>query len=409
MPGNFSPPGAGFVRRTPSYGWVIVAASALMIGVTYGLMYSYSVFFKPLADYFDWDRATVSVIFSASLVIRGAVSIGTGWLADKYGARLVMIACGFLMGLGFLLSSRVTALWQFFLTYAVIEAIGFSGTFGVGTAIVSRWFTARRGLALGIVASGSGLGTLFIVPATERLVSAVDWSRAFFYCGIAAGVLMITAAAFLRAPPVPAPGSPDSVPAQPEETSMKQAIRDPRMLLIALAFLTFFFCIQIVMVHLVNYATDTGISPLLAATFISVIGAASIAGRLSVGVGADRVGIFNTLLLTRAFLLLSFVMLLFTRPTWSFYLFAVLFSVPYGGEITQIPLVIARYFGTRAMATLMGVVVFVITVGGALGPWVAGNIYDHTHSYHWAFIAGILAAAASIVMILLLKRRDRGN
>lgn len=392
-----------------SYGWIIVTASALMIGVTYGLNYSFSVYFKPLADHFGWDRATVSFIYSSSLIIRGGVSIGTGWLADKYSVRWVMIGCGFLMGLGFLLSSQVTELWQFFLTYAIIEAIGLSGTFGVGTAIVARWFTKNRGLALGIAASGSGLGTLFIVPGIERLIAAVDWSQAFIVCGIVAGILMITAAVFLREPhrQLTASYSSDNINLQDQSVSIKEAFKDTRMLLIALSFLFFFFGIQIVMVHLVNYATDTGIDPLISATFISVIGAVSIAGRLSVGLGADRIGIINSLLLTRGFLVLSFLLLLFTNSTWSFYLFAVLFSIPYGGEITQIPLVIGRYFGTRSMATLMGVNVFVVTIGGALGPWLAGKIFDLTGSYDWAFIAGAVAAVFSVGMVLLLRNQDR--
>ena len=392
-----------------SYGWIIVTASALMIGVTYGLNYSFSVYFKPLADHFGWDRATVSFIYSSSLIIRGGVSIGTGWLADKYSVRWVMIGCGFLMGLGFLLSSQVTELWQFFLTYAIIEAIGLSGTFGVGTAIVARWFTKNRGLALGIAASGSGLGTLFIVPGIERLIAAVDWSQAFIVCGIVAGILMITAAVFLREPhrQLTASYSSDNINLQDQSVSIKEAFKDTRMLLIALSFLFFFFGIQIVMVHLVNYATDTGIDPLISATFISVIGAVSIAGRLSVGLGADRIGIINSLLLTRGFLVLSFLLLLFTNSTWSFYMFAVLFSIPYGGEITQIPLVIGRYFGTRSMATLMGVNVFVVTIGGALGPWLAGKIFDLTGSYDWAFIAGAVAAVFSVGMVLLLRNQDR--
>ena len=173
----------------------------MMIFVTYGLIYSYSVFFKPLADYFQWDRAAVSLIYSLAVIIRGAAAIGTGWLADKYGARKIMVFCGLMMAAGYLLSSRVTTLWQFFLTYAVIEAIGMSGIFGIGTALASRWFTRNRGLALGIVASGSGLGTLLIVPAAERLVNAVEWSQTFIICGAAAGVLMVAAALFLRAPP----------------------------------------------------------------------------------------------------------------------------------------------------------------------------------------------------------------
>ena len=180
------------------YGWVVVAVCTLMIGITYGLMYSYSVFFKPLADYFSWDRATVSVVYSASLVIRGAFAVGVGWLADRYGPVKLSIFCGIMIGVGLVLSSRASDLWQFFLTYAVIEAIGLSGAFGIGSAMVSRWFTRNRGLALGIVSTGSGLGTLFIVPGNEKLISALGWSNAFLVCGITAGVIMIAAAFLLR-------------------------------------------------------------------------------------------------------------------------------------------------------------------------------------------------------------------
>jgi len=164
----------------------------------YGLMYSYSVFFKPLAVYFHWDRATVSLIYSASLIIRGAVSVGIGWLADKYGPIKLTIFCGLMIALGLILSSQVHTLWQFFVTYAVFEAIGLSGAFGIGTAMVSRWFTKKRGLALAIISTGSGMGTLFIVPGNERIINAIGWSNAFIWCGAAAGVLMVSTAFLLR-------------------------------------------------------------------------------------------------------------------------------------------------------------------------------------------------------------------
>lgn len=113
--------------RQSAYSWVIVAACSLMIFITYGLVYSYSVFFKPLAEHFQWDRATVSMVYSLAVIIRGAMSIGTGWLADRFGARKLLIGCGIFMGAGYLLASQVTSLWQFFLAYAVVEAIGMSG------------------------------------------------------------------------------------------------------------------------------------------------------------------------------------------------------------------------------------------------------------------------------------------
>jgi MFS family permease len=409
-------PGAEVARSRFFHGWVIVAACALMIAITYGLMYSYSVFFKPLADYFSWGREAVSLIYSASLIIRGAISIGVGWLADRYGAGKLMIICGIMIGLGLVLSSQVQTLWQFFVTYALIEAFGLSGAFGIGTAVVSRWFTHKRGLALGIVSSGSGLGTLLIVPGSERLIEAFGWSQAFIISGVIAGVLVIIAASLLRPPPPSmSPASPhpvstadvsDKATGPPRDVTLGRAIRDARMLFLAVATLTFFFGIQMVAAHLVNYAIDTGISPLVAATFMSVIGAVSIAGRLTSGAAADKVGIINTMVLTRLFLALALACLIFTRSLWAFYLFAVIFGLPYGGEIPQIPMFVGRYFGTKAMAALGGLTMFITSIGGALGPWAAGRIFDASRSYQGAFIAGASVALVSLILALVMKRQS---
>jgi MFS family permease len=394
-------------RPTPAYGWVIVAASAMMIFITYGLNYSYSVFFKPLAGLLNGDRATISLIFSLSMIIRGAAAIGTGWLADRYGARKIMVFCGLMMGAGYLLSSRANAMWQFFLTYAVVEAIGMSGTFGISTALVTRWFTRNRGLALGIVVSGSGLGTFLIVPGVERLINAIKLSPTFFVIGIAAGALMVIGALLLRSPPSETSTASEALP--PAGASLSEAVRDARLYMVMACFLLLFIGTQIVMVHLVNYATDNGIDPLVAATFIGVIGIASIASRLSMGVIAEKIGLYWGFLLIGVSLALSFVLLLFTRSVWSFYVFTLLFSIPYGGEVTQIPLVIDRYFGTRSMSTLVGMTVFAIGVGGALGPWLAGKIFDLTGSYNAAFIMGAVIAVVAMGVVFLLKRRDTGR
>lgn len=393
-------------RRVFNYGWVIVGASSLMIFITYGLIYSYSVFFKPLAEYFQWDRSSVSMVYSLAVIIRGASAIGIGWLADKYSPRWVMVFCGLMMATGYLLSSRVTGLWQFFFTYAVIEAIGMSGTWGICTAMPARWFTKNRGLVLGIATAGSGVGTLLIVPFAERIVAAYGWSQAFVICGLGAGVIMVVSALFLqnpRQPPLPDSAKTPSA----EGISPGQAIRDPRLWLITGAFFFFFFGSQVVMVHLVNYATDVGISALIAATFVSVIGAVSVFSRIAAGVVTERAGLYKTLAATCLILALVFALLLFARRAWSFYLLAALFGIPYGGEVTLIPFVLARFFGTRAMATLMGVSVFFTGIGGALGAWYAGWIFDITDSYNWAFITGAIGAMASVIMVVMLRGKDR--
>jgi len=399
------------------FGWVIVTICTLLMAITYGLMYSYGVFFKPLADHFDWDRATVSSVYSVSLIMRGAISIGIGWLADRYGAVKLMVFCGFMIGMGLVLSSQVHALWQFFLTYALIEATGLSGTFSIATAVTSRWFIQNRGLALGIVSSGTGLGTLFIVPGAERLINNMDWSQAFIICGIAAGVITIVASLFLGRPPqsvsstprllATTVAAPASQSTSPRDLTLVEAVHNPRMIIMITVFMFVFFCTQIVIVHLYNFATDIGINPMVAASFVSIIGIISIGGRLSMGIGADRIGIYNTLIFCCALLSVSLVCLIFTRELWAFYLFAVLFGFAYGGEVPQIPLLVSKFSGTKSMATLVGLTLFIGNIGGALGPWVAGKIFDLTSDYQWAFIIGALAGLCAVTMALILKRQNR--
>jgi MFS family permease len=391
-----------------SYAWVIVLVCTLMLAVTYGLMYSYSVFFKPLADNFHWDRATVSSIYSASLIIRGALAIGAGWLADKYGAKRVMIACGLLIGLGLVLSAWVNSLWQLFLTYAVVESMGLSGAFGITTAVTARWFVRNRGLALGVVSSGVGLGTLLIVPGAERLIASYNWSDAYVIFGVAAGSIMFLSAFLLRDPPaekgISIKNKPDG---GQSEVSISQALQDPRMVMLISIFALIFFCTQMVMVHLVNYATDIHITPLVAATFVSIIGVISISGRLVMGAGADRLGMHSALILCCGMLAGSLVLLIFTRQLWTFYLFAAFFGFAYGGEVPQIPLFVGKFFGTRSMATLMGLTIFVGNIGGALGPWLGGLIFDRTGSYHVAFLVAIAAASLALILALVLKSRRK--
>jgi len=389
-----------------SYGWVIVAVSTLMMAVTYGLMYSYSVFFKPLADHFGWDRASISAIYSASFIIRGAVSIGIGWLADRFGSTRIMVFCGVLTGLGLALSSLVNSLWQLFITYAVIEAIGLSATFGVVTSLTSRWFIKNRGLALGIVSSGVGLGTLFVVPGAERLINASDLPSAFVIYGIAGGLIMVISPLFLhRKPPVAVRPGEKAPAAALSGTTLGQAARSPLMWILMAAFGTFFFCNQLVMVHLVNHATDLGITPLTAATFVSIIGLAGIAGRLTTGVGSDKLGIQNTMIVTRAVLMVSFVILIFAAPVWSFYLFAVVFGFTYGGEIPQIPIALANYFGIRSLAALVGMVLFVGNILGAIGPLVGGKVFDIFGDYQLAFIAGLISSVCSLIFAVIIRRK----
>jgi MFS family permease len=390
------------------YGWVIVVVSTLLMGIGYGIMYSYSVFFKPILDTFDWDRATVSSVYSISLVLRGAVSILTGWLSDRYGPVKITSFCGIMLALGLVLSGYVDTLWQFYLTYGLILSIGLSGSFTIGSAVTSRWFNRKRAIALAITSTGSGIGTLTIVPLSERLIDIHGWQYVFITLGIFAGVLIISTSFLLRLPPLPdeagvTPGNSIILDAAPEK-SFKESAFSREMLMLNMIFSLILFCMHMVMIHLVNYATDMGISSLEAAGFISTIGVVSIAGRLVMGSASARIGTYNSLLICNILRIVSLFWIFFCKSAGDFYIFAIIFGFAYGGEIPQMPLFIGGLFGIKSMAGLMGLVIFVSNILGALGPYTGGRIYDLTSHYQYAFMLAFIFSIFAFLLAVRFKK-----
>ena len=405
---------ATHIQNKSSYGWVIVAIGATMLMMTYGIMYGYSVFFKPIQSYFGWDRSTVSAVYSVFLFIRGAAGIGVGWVMNRYGPVKIAVFTGALTGLGLILTSRVNELWQLFLTYGLIEAIGLSGSFVIATSVTSSWFDRNRGLALGIVSSGVGLG-LLLVPASERLISTFNWQTAFIIIGSLAAIILMVAALFIRPYPHDIHYVKHSIITKSKkiqdntkpEITLKTAFCSFKFMTVAGVFFMFVFCLQMVMVHLVNYATDMGVSPLVAASFISIIGVVSIGGRILMGIASDRIGCFNSLIICCILLMLSLIWLLFSHTTTALYIFAVIFGFAYGGEVPLIPISISHICGTGSMSTLVGLVLFLSNIGGALGPWIGGLLFDILLNYQFAFIIAIAVSFSGIALALTLKKYDQ--
>jgi len=168
-----------------------------------------------------------------------------------------------------------------------------------------------------------------------------------------------------------------------------------------------FFCFgisaQTIFVHIVPHTTDIGISATSAANILAVIGAGGTAGRIIIGGVADRIG--NKLSLITIFVLLSIALLwlLAARSIWAFYLFAVLFGLAYGGWAALISVVVAELFGLISLGVVLGVVQIGVATGEAVGPVLAGKIFDITGSYQPAFIACLIFSVTAIILTLFLR------
>ncbi len=393
------------------YGYIVVAAAVLILTITQGTYYSFGVFFKPLAEDFGWTRAMTSGAFSLLVLLHGFLYIFTGRLNDTIGPRFVLTVTGFSLGLGYILLSQINTLWQLYLFYGVIVAVGMSGGYIPMLSTVSRWFVKRRGLMTGIVAAGTGLGTLLVPPVANWLISEYDWRTSYMVMGIASIIVIVIAAQFLRRDPsqvgqLPYGQEEEKVkgtnPA-PIGLSLREALRTRSFWIFALAMSSFGFCLFVIMVHIVPYATDIGISVTKAASILAVIGASGIVGRVSFGGLSDRLGNKRTFIICFVLVAITLILLMVAKELWLFYLFAAVFGLAYGGWATVMAPLVADLFGLRSHGVILGSATFGATIGGAIGPIVAGSIFDVTGSYQLAFIISIILSIIGLVAATSLK------
>jgi OFA family oxalate/formate antiporter-like MFS transporter len=396
-------------KRPIYYGYIIVAAATVIMVTGYGPFYSYSVFFNSLSSEFNLTKGTTSGIFSIAILVSGLISIFIGRASDRLGSRAVCTFCGSAIGLGLILMALVTSVWQVYLLYGTMLAAGAGGLFPSAVPTVARWFTGKRGMMTGIVTAGVGIGSAVFSPFISYLISTFDWRKAYIIVGIVVLVSILSAAQFLRREPekeltgsyvVPI-NRKAGLPAEKDFT-YRQAIRTGQFWMLFVIYFCFGYCQSSLMVHIVPRATGLGISEISAATVLSVMGAASILGRLIMGGTGDRIRVKPLFIAVLVLLFISLVGLIYARNLWALLLAGIPFGMAYGSSSTIQPLAIVELFGLNSMGALLGSLLFSVCIGGALGPLLSGIIFDVSNSYQLAFAVCSLTALAGLILILWL-------
>jgi MFS family permease len=385
-----------------TYGWAVVAAGALMTCVAMGAMFSLAVFLQPIADATGWSRTGISGAMTIDFLVMGAAGFGWGAVSDRFGARRVVLAGAVLVGLGIVLASRATSLLEFQLIYGVVVGLAAGSFFAPMMSTVTSWFEAHRGLAVGLVSAGTAVAPLTVSPFASWLISHYDWRTAQLVIGLGAWPLLVPAALLVRAAPTPAaaPGRPEPAADMPGLT-VGAALRSRAFIVLAL---TFFACCAThsgPIFHTISYAVTCGIAPLAAVTVYSVEGLAGLAGRILLGVLADRHGVRPVLvtgLLVQALAAGTYAM---ASHLGQFYMVAVVFGMAYGGVMPLYAVLAREYFGPRIMGTVFGAAAMVSSIGMALGPPFGGWIFDHYGTYAWLYVASTAIGLGAAAIALL--------
>jgi MFS family permease len=404
-------------RLPPSYSHVIILVSTIIAITVEGLLYVFGVFFEPLILEFGWGRAVTAGGFSLFGIVRLPILFFGGRLTDRFGSRVVLSACGFFLGLGYMLMSQVNALWQFYLFYGVLVGVGMGLYWVPLMAVVIRWFDHGRALAIGIVGSGIGVGQLIFPPAATWLISVHGWRLSYLILGILCLGSVMLAAQFLGKNPkekrAATPGGDGTVKmkqAEPGDFSARVAVRSQQFWMFCGMFSSWLFCLAVIQVHTVIYATGTGMSPTSAARIIAIIGIAGIGGRLILSHLADVIGLKPVLVLCLALSSAAFVWLVLAQGGWVLYYFAAIFGISYGAfEVLHAP-VMAQLFGLASFGTIFGIAMAFSSLGSILGPVAAGYLFDTTGSYHLVFLIcigiSLISLGCAALLPLGVKRKE---
>lgn len=391
------------------YGYVVVIAGFLIMLASYGAMRTYGVFLKPMSEDLGWNRAMTSGAYSLFMLILGSLYIITGRLNDKFGPRRVMTVCGILVGGGYLLMTRISALWQLYFFYGVIVSVGMSAVFVPLTSTVARWFTRRRGIMTGLLTAGAGAGTLTIPPIATWLISRYSWRASLIFVGIITLVAFVLAGQFLRRDPGQVAGAAshsgeNSVDLQTRGLSRRQALGTRQFWMLFSLLVCHLIGQQAVLVHVVPYATDLGLSPIAAANILATIGGMSVLGMLIMSTTSDRVGVKPAFLVNLGLVTVALLWLVFIQgQVWMFYVFAAFFGFAYGGIVALESPAVAELFGLKAHGALMGIIMCGAMVGGAAGALLAGRVFDVFGTYRIAYLICTVLSVAALTILLFLR------
>jgi predicted MFS family arabinose efflux permease len=323
-----------------------------------------------------------------------------------------MTLCGIILGLGYFLMAHLTRTWELYLYFGVFVAIGMSPYIPL-LSLVPQWFTTKRGRMNAIVLSGMGLGIMIVPPIASTLISVWQWRNSYLVMAIITLIVMVSASQFLRSlsnQPLngkegrPAIGLADQ---RNEGLTLRQAIRTRQFALLCLLYFSFLFSLVSITVHIVIHAIGQGIPPTRAALSLSLIGGACIVGMNVMGNIADRFSNKIALGVSYSLMGLSLVWLIPSHSEWSFYLFSMAFGFAYGGMQVLFSPLVAELFGTRSHGVILATGALVGSIGAAIGPIVAGYIFDSLGSYTIAFIICATLAFIGFASTFLLQNQPQ--
>ena len=397
-------------RLAPRQLYVAITSFVVLFSIVGLSLYGLPFYYDFMVKEFGWSRAQVTSGNALSKLLIGPLfGFMAGWIVDRFGPGRLMMAGILMAGIALIGLAHMTSLWMFYAFY-VLNALGYvCGGPLPNQVLLSRWFDASRGKAMGFAYLGIGLGGYLVLRLTPRLVEAFGWRGALQVLGILIVALALPLAFFVRDEPETAVATAGGAPARADATQvapMGGIFRNPAFYLLAIGSMCSIGAVGGTNQHLKLFLSlDMKYSQEASASIASTVLACSIAGRLLMGWLADRIARKHVMLLIYGLIAGSIPLLFFAQSQAALYAFAIVFGLGLGGEYLIIPLMAAELFGVKVLGRLLGVILTADGVAEATFPMLVGYLRDKTGTYRSGFLVLIAVALAGTIAITFLPRR----
>jgi MFS family permease len=387
----------------------LVALAFLHIGVGRGLHGTFGVFFVAMLDAFVWSRAVTAGAISLAIIFEGACLPWAGGMIDRIGGRKSLILGGLVLATGLSLASTISSIWQFYFWIGIVSAAGIALIGMVPhVAILSREFPERRGTALGIAWAGGGVGIVLLVPLAQMMIDRWGWSIAYLGVALATSCLVIPPVLYF----LPRTSSAAAVDANAREVhadkapdvgwTVKAALMNSTFWLLFIARTLASMGNQVIVTHQIAHVVDIGYAKVFAASIFGFMGVVSIGGRILFGYLADvmnRQMVFTWVQIISAFGIFALLAIHDTSTPWLLYTYAGCYGLGQGSRALVLSAISADIFHGKHFGAIFGYFTFSIGLGGAIGAWLGGFLFDLSHSYTIPFWVSLACLIVSVFIV----------
>jgi len=395
---------AGQLKR---YG--LVALAFLHIAVGRGLHGTFGVFFVAMLDAFGWSRATTAGAISLAIIFEGACLPWAGGLIDRIGGRKTLTLGGLVLFIGLGFASTITSIWQFYFWIGIVSAAGIALIGMVPhVAIITRAFPERKGTALGIAWAGGGVGIVLLVPVTQMMIDKWSWAPAYIGLAAITSLLVIPPVLYFLPRDFQAGGPQAKEPSGGGEKTLatdwtvKRALGNRAFWLLFIARTLASLGNQIIVTHQIAHAVDVGYAKVFAASMFGLMGVISIGGRILFGYLADvmnRQMVFTWVQIISSFGIFALLAMHDTSMPWLLYSYAVCYGLGQGSRALVLSAISADIFHGKHFGAIFGYFTFSIGLGGAIGAWLGGYLFDISHSYAIPFWVSLACLVLSVFIV----------